>query len=338
MLVILFLIHFAQAEDRWAILIDSSKFYFNYRHTVNTLLVYQLLKKYDFPDDHIILMLPENHQCHPRNNYPGKIFDGFHADDLMQDIEIDYIGADITPDAIIQLLTGRASSHLPFSKRLNSNKDSKVFVYFTGHGGNGYFKFQDTFVLKSSDLAYAVTEMNDKKRFKELLIILDTCQAHSMFDYIDLEGVHTMSSSLVGEPAKSYGSHSELGISTTDHFTYFFSELFRGRNATGISKTNLENIIKQLPERTIQSHIGYKSRKNSKDVLISSFITYEHKILTAKNISTEIKSTQGKTWNYPKHIKELETNAINPYGKSEVFIALAIFVLGTLTFSLINMV
>ena len=51
------------------ILISSSKFFFNYRHSVNTMIIYKYLKDRGITDDQIILMLPENHACNARNPY-----------------------------------------------------------------------------------------------------------------------------------------------------------------------------------------------------------------------------------------------------------------------------
>ena len=260
-------------SENWAVLIDSSKFYFNYRHTVNTLLIYKLLKRFHFDDDHIILMLPENHQCHPRNLYPGKIFDSFGSEDLMEDTQVDYRGGEVTPESIAGVLTGRHLKLTPGNKRIFSDERSKVFVYLTGHGGEGYFKVRDTQVMLSADLANAVYEMKFKGKFEEMLIFIDSCKAVSMFDYIDLPNVHGVSSSLRDQPAKSYGSNQELGVSATDHFTYFFAQLFKGKNATGFKGLSVEKMIEKLPSSLIRSQIGVKSQMRNYEIVLEEFIT-----------------------------------------------------------------
>lgn len=296
MIILLILSSFqVTSADNWAVLVDSSKFYFNYRHTVNTLLIYQLLKRFGFEDDHIIIMLPENHQCHPRNSYPGKIFDSFHNDDLMEDVEIDYRGAEITPEAIVNLLTGRHSKSTPSSKRLMSDKNSKIFVYLTGHGGSGYFKIQDTQVMLSADLANAVYEMSFKEKFEEMLIFIDSCQALSIFDFIELGNVHGVSSSLPGQPAKSYGNHQELGISATDHFTYFFYELFTGKNSSGFADLSIEKMMKKLPSTLIKSQIAVKSKLKNYEIFLQDFITSKRKGKPEK-IQSLFEDDQGKIW------------------------------------------
>ena len=281
--------------ETWAVLVDSSKFYFNYRHTVNTLMFYSLLKRYNVDDEHIILMLPENHQCHPRNIYPGKIEDGFHGEDLMADVEVDYRGAEVSPESIVQVLTGRHIEGTPHNKRLRSSENSKLFVYLTGHGGNGYFKIQDTQVLLSTDLANAVYEMYYKGKFEEIMIFIDSCQALPIFDHIDLPGFHGLSSSLNGQPAKSYGTHRDLGVTATDHFSYFFVELFRGKNLTSVKKMDLDSIIKKLPSSLIKSQIGLKSRVKPANIMITDFISDKLQMGLAKSES-KFEHRIGKEW------------------------------------------
>jgi phosphatidylinositol glycan class K len=280
--------------DTWAVLVDSSKFYFNYRHTVNTLMFYQMLKRFGLDDEHIILMLPENHQCHPRNLYPGRIEDSFHSEDLMNDVEIDYRGAEVSPESIVQVLTGRHSPGTPYSKRLESRGSSKVFLYLTGHGGNGYFKVQDTQVLLSNDLANAVYEMFYKERFEEMMIFIDSCQALPIFDYIDLPGVHGLSSSLNGQPAKSYGTHRELGVSATDHFSYYFVEIFNKKNLT--HQVDLETVIKKLPKNLIKSQIGVKSRTKTSHIIVNDFISDRFDQISVNRSFFEYRNP--KVWNY----------------------------------------
>ena len=293
--------------------------------------MYQLLKKYGFPDDHIIVMLPENHQCHPRNPFPGKIFDGTHAEDLMADVEIDYKSLEITPNSIVGLLTGRHASSFPINKQLNSNKNSKVFVYLTGHGGNGYFKIQDTLVLKS-DLSYAVKEMYEKQRFGELFIMLDTCQAFSMFDYIDIEGVHMISSSLIGQPAKSYGFHDDLGLSTTDHFTYFFSEIFRSRSVKNIAKMTVENVIKQLPESTIKSNIGFKSKNKPNEVLVAQFLSFNFTGIHVLDQSGVVEQAKSKIWKVEGFKRRFNGNQAKNLDDPQIFNALLVLFIGWTAF------
>ncbi len=67
-------------------------------------------------------------------------------------------------------------------------------MYLTGHGGNGFLKFQDREELTAARLAGAIA----RARFRRLLLVLDTCQAASLAGALAAPGVAAMASSAVG--------------------------------------------------------------------------------------------------------------------------------------------
>lgn len=136
------------------------------------------------------------------------------------DVEVDYRGNEVSVENFIRVLTGRHDPDTtPASRRLDSDEHSNVFVYLTGHGGDEFLKFQDFEELASHDLADAFGEMHEKRRYHELLFMVDTCQAGSLAN--DLRSPHVISigSSQVGE--NSYAEHSDsvVGVSLIDRFT-----------------------------------------------------------------------------------------------------------------------
>jgi phosphatidylinositol glycan class K len=66
-------------------------------------------------DDRIILMLPENHACNPRNPFPGDVhFDLETRENLYcKDIEVDYKGEDLTYETILNLIRSRYERYFP---------------------------------------------------------------------------------------------------------------------------------------------------------------------------------------------------------------------------------
>lgn len=56
--------------NNWAILVSTSRFWFNYRHVANALSIYRTCKRLGIPDSHIILMLADDMPCNPRNSFP----------------------------------------------------------------------------------------------------------------------------------------------------------------------------------------------------------------------------------------------------------------------------
>jgi phosphatidylinositol glycan class K len=211
-----------------AVIVSSSRYWFNYRHVTNALSIYRLLKRGGITDDNIVLMLADDIPCNMRNIYRGKIFSrgakGGEGEDLMKDVEIDYSGTDVTVDAFLRVLLGRPLEgdaendgvHRRSLPKMDEN--TNVLVYLTGHGGDNFFKFQDGEELMSSDVASAFSQMYHLKRYKEILFISDTCQAFTMADEIVAPNVYSVGSSLKGQ--NSYASHTdtEVGQSVIDRY------------------------------------------------------------------------------------------------------------------------
>ena len=173
-----------------AILVSTSKFWFNYRHSANTLAVYAAIRELGVPDSRIILMLADEHACAPRNPHIGSLF---HIDDhhsaardgepdsadgsslYPADVEVDFAGADVTADALVRVITGRALPGTPSSKTLNAGPNGRLLLYLTGHGGDGFLKFSDKEELSSEDLASALAEARASGRFVIVMIIVVKC-------------------------------------------------------------------------------------------------------------------------------------------------------------------
>lgn len=157
----------AEHTSNWAVLVCTSRFWFNYRHLANVLSIYRTVKRLGIPDSQIILMLPDDMACNPRNAFPGTVYSNAdRAVDLYGDnIEVDYRGYEVTVENFIRLLTDRVGEETPRSKRLLTDDRSNILVYMTGHGGNEFLKFQDAEEIGAFDLADAFEQMWEKKRY-----------------------------------------------------------------------------------------------------------------------------------------------------------------------------
>ncbi|XP_035538683.1 GPI-anchor transamidase isoform X2 [Juglans regia] len=209
-----------------------SLFRFNYRHMANTLSLYRTVKRLGIPDERIILMLADDMACNARNKYPAQVFNNEnHKLNLYGDnVEVDYRGYEVTVENFLRVLTGRHENAVPRSKRLLSDEGSHILLYMTGHGGDEFLKFQDSEELQSHDLADAVKQMKEKRRFKELLIMVDTCQAATLFSQLQSPGVLTIGSSMKGENSYSHHLDSDVGVSVVDRFTFYTLGFFERLN------------------------------------------------------------------------------------------------------------
>ncbi|XP_015960878.1 uncharacterized protein LOC107484846 [Arachis duranensis] len=218
--------------NNWAVLVCTSRFWFNYRHMANTLSLYRTVKRLGIPDERIILMLADDMACNARNKYPAQVFNNEnHRLNLYGDnVEVDYRGYEVTVENFLRVLTGRHETAVPRSKRLLSDEGSHILLYMTGHGGDEFLKFQDSEELQSHDLADAVKQMKEKGRFKELLIMVDTCQASTLFSQLQSPGVLAIGSSMKGENSYSHHLDSDVGVSVVDRFTFYTLAFFERLN------------------------------------------------------------------------------------------------------------
>mmetsp|Transcript_23087 Transcript_23087/g.54470 ORF Transcript_23087/g.54470 Transcript_23087/m.54470 type:complete len:439 (+) Transcript_23087:381-1697(+) len=231
-----------------AVLVSSSRYWFNYRHVTNALSMYHLLKRGGYSDDNIILMLADEIPCNSRNPFRGSIFSrgalGGEGDDLMADVEVDYAGTDVTVDAFLRVLLGRHLSgegdtpglYRRTLPRLDEN--TNVLVYLTGHGGDNFFKFQDGEELMSHEVASVFSQMYEMRRYNEVLFIADTCQAFTMADQITAPNVFSVGSSLKGQ--NSYASHgdAEVGQSVIDRYSKSIKDFVDDAVAMAPSQSN----------------------------------------------------------------------------------------------------
>uniref|UniRef100_A0A7E4ZXV6 GPI-anchor transamidase n=1 Tax=Panagrellus redivivus TaxID=6233 RepID=A0A7E4ZXV6_PANRE len=219
--------------NNWAVLVCTSRFWFNYRHVANVLSLYHSIKRLGIPDSNIILMLADNIPCNARNPRPGQInnLPGKATSQNLYglDVEVDYRGYEVTVDNFIRVLTGRLPEGTPRNKRLLSDHQSNVLVYLSGHGGDGFLKFQDHMELTSGEVAMAVQTMAQNRRYNEILFIVDSCQSASMYSEIYSPNVVSTASSLVGEDSLSYTRDEDIGVYIIDRYAYYAHKFMEDR-------------------------------------------------------------------------------------------------------------
>ncbi|CAN4117602.1 unnamed protein product [Withania somnifera] len=245
--------------NNWAVLVCTSRFWFNYRHMANTLSLYRTVKRLGIPDERIILMLADDMACNTRNKYPAQVFNNEnHRLNLYGDnVEVDYRGYEVTVENFLRVLTGRHETAVPRSKRLLSDEGSHILLYMTGHGGDEFLKFQDSEELQSHDLADAVKQMKEKRRFKELLIMVDTCQAATLFSQLQSPGVLSIGSSMKGENSYSHHLDADVGVSVIDRFTFYTLAFFERVNM--YANSSLGSLFSSYNPNTLMSTAYYRT-------------------------------------------------------------------------------
>lgn len=76
-------------------------------------------------------------------------------------------------------------------------------TFVLGHGGDGFLKFQDNEEISDIELADAFQQMWEKKRYNQILFMIDTCQAASMYKKHYSPNIVSIASSQVGQDSYS---------------------------------------------------------------------------------------------------------------------------------------
>mmetsp|Transcript_29674 Transcript_29674/g.69839 ORF Transcript_29674/g.69839 Transcript_29674/m.69839 type:complete len:401 (+) Transcript_29674:285-1487(+) len=256
-------------ENIHAIIVSSSRYWFNYRHAMNALGMYSIFRQNGIPDENLILMIADEYPINPRNPFKNRM----HAESIYENgwynnrTEIDYRGSDVTIQNFFDSLLGLAPKSLH-----NLNEDSNLVIYLSGHGGNQFFKFQDEEEIMAQDISNLMNRLYEEKKFKKALFIADTCQAFTIFDKLTTPNVMALGTSLIDQNAYAHHTDNDLGLGSVERWTYFFIENYRKSN----SQTTLHQImVSPFANRNVLlANVGIKddmSDRKFKDTKLAEF-------------------------------------------------------------------
>ncbi|KAJ3519610.1 hypothetical protein NM208_g14061 [Fusarium decemcellulare] len=215
----------------------------------------------------------------PRNAFPGTVYSNSdRAVDLYGDnIEVDYRGYEVTVENFIRLLTDRVGAEMPRSKRLLTDDRSNILVYMTGHGGNEFLKFQDAEEIGAFDLADAFEQMWEKKRYHEILFMIDTCQANTMYSRLYSPNIIATGSSELDQSSYSHHADNDVGVAVIDRYTYYNLEFLENNVKDLNSQKTVGELFDSYDYDKIHSHAGVRydlfpgGAHNARSRLITDF-------------------------------------------------------------------
>ena len=200
------------------------------------------------------------------------------------DVEVDYRGYEVTVENLVRLLTGRLPETTPRSKRLLTDEGSNLLVYMTGHGGEGFLKFQDSEEITNIELADAFEQMWVKRRYNEIFFMIDTCQAASMFQKFYSPNILAVASSLVGEDSLSHHVDPAIGVYIIDRYTYYALEFLE--RIKPHSHNTMGEFLRVCPKRVCISTVGTRTdlfRRDPNLVPITDFFGSVRRIEVSDN-------------------------------------------------------
>ncbi|XP_075473263.1 GPI-anchor transamidase [Ascaphus truei] len=239
--------------------------------------------------NHIVLMLADDMACNSRNPKPATVFShkNMELNVYGDDVEVDYRGYEVTVENFLRVLTGRIPPSTPGSKRLLSDDRSNILIYMTGHGGNGFLKFQDSEEITNVELADAFEQMWQKRRYNELLFIIDTCQGASMYERFYSPNLMALASSQVGEDSLSHQPDLAIGVHLMDRYTFYVLEFLEEIHPA--SQNNMNDLFQVCPKSLCASTPGHRTdlfQRDPRNVLITDFFGSVRKVELTREIVT----------------------------------------------------
>ena len=131
------------------------------------------------------------------------------------------------------------------------------FCFIIGHGGEGFLKFQDSEEITNVELADAFEQMWQKRRYNEILLITETCQAESMAQKIYSPNILGIGSSKIGEDSLSHHGDPTIGVYVIDRYTYYALEFLVTVNAT--NSKSLASFLSVCPKRQCVSTVTIRN-------------------------------------------------------------------------------
>jgi legumain len=244
----------AKGGKQWALLVAGSNYYSNYRHQSDICHAYQILHAHGIPDENIVVMMYDDIANNKQNPTPGVIVNHVDGPDVYKGVPKDYTGKDVTPQNFINILTGKkdAVKNIGSGKVIESTSNDHVFVYFADHGATNLVAFPDGELTKKQ-LNDALKTLYDEKRYSQLVIYIEACEAGSMF-----RGVLPNNTNVFATTASDYDESSYATYYDEKRKTYLGDEYsvnwMEDSDAQDIEKETLQTQFQNVKDKTKESH------------------------------------------------------------------------------------
>ena len=256
--------HFAYPAmtDQYAVLVQGSEGYINYRHQADVLSVYQALRRGGFPDDHIILIIDRDMSSSHANPQPGTVRTSPDGPDLLGGTtvgsgfaaaEIDYDSRDLTARDIANILKGVQTSTTPVV--LPQDAAANVLFYWSGHGRSRSQGGADEFAWRGTPARQGFTadllrETAAQMQFRKLLIAAEPCYGECVVQTVEgIPGVLAMSGASAAEQSWADHWNNDARIWMCDRFSLNLVNCL-----TDNPQSNFRDIFLYCAQHTLGSH------------------------------------------------------------------------------------
>ncbi|KAI5168332.1 GPI-anchor transamidase subunit K [Pancytospora epiphaga] len=231
----------------YAILINTSKNYSNYRHMSDILVLNNILRTGGFSDNDILAIFPEDQIQNQRNPWRDHIL--FHRGEQIKYSRLS--PTSLNTNYILNTLL------LRHEKLVSLDENDNLLVFMCGHGKSEFIKICDMYFLFKGDLMRVIKEVC--LRLSKVLLIIDTCEAESLISREDLpKNAYVVTTSLSGENAYSIEVDEKLGVAPVDRFPYELQKRSLREEAS------LSELFGELKYKIKNSTITFSQKENFK--------------------------------------------------------------------------
>ena len=180
-----------------------------------------------------------------------------------QHFNIDYKNTDITKFSIINVLNGRSENLSTNMRKLETNANSRIMIYINSHGGDEFLRIRWKSVMFHEEINRTLWEMYEKKRYKEILLVIDGCKVFSLNEYITAPNIYFVGSTLKTQLGYSYLFDNVLLTQLSDKFTFKFAELLEKKLEFPEKVTNLDDFFEVLNDFAfLNANVGVRNGLN----------------------------------------------------------------------------
>ena len=252
-------IAYPDLTSQYAVLVQGSNGWSNYRHEADVLSIYQMLKANGYDDDHIILVCADDCANASKNKDAGAVRTDPSGKNLRQGAVIDYHNADLTPQDICNILKGVKTDKTPVV--LPADAGQNVLLFWSGHGrseavnGANEMAWRDLPAgqgMTADMLAETLQSMADAHQFRQMLVCLEPCYSANMGQALEgIPGVLAICSAGPYEQSFADSWSNELGVWMCDRF----SRNLIG-HATEYPNGTYRDLYLYCAQHTLGSHVG----------------------------------------------------------------------------------
>ena len=220
-------------KDQYAVLVQGSDGFKNYRHQADVLSFYQLLRKNGFDDDHIILVIDSALSADEKNPEKGIVRAKDGGKDLLNGTDglpkavVDYDAAGLTAQDIADILQGNGSEKL--KTVLPRDKGQNVIFYWSGHGRSKNVGGANEFCWRSTPhgqgfsdemMRQTAAEMLNNQYCRKLLVIAEPCFGECVVRPLEgIQGVLAITGASANEQSWADNWSNTYSIWMSDRFS-----------------------------------------------------------------------------------------------------------------------